>query len=764
MKILMVTMAMNIGGAETHILELCRELVRGGDSVTLASFGGVYAEEAEACGVRHVKLPLHRKDPASVLTCYRGLEKLIREERFDVVHAHARIPAFICGLLCDRLRLPDENGRDGAKFRFVTTAHLDFSVNPLWRRISRWGEYTMAVSEDIADYLVREYGVCRDRISLTINGIDGEKFSPDTDTSAVLSAWNLDPAHRRIVYMSRMDEDRAEPAFRLLDVAGTLAERFPDTDLILVGGGREEARLRAEADRVNRAIGRTYVTVTGGVTNTNEYCAAADVFVGVSRSALEAMTAAKPVILAGGQGALGIFDESVIAPAIDTNFCCRGMERADGERLLDDLTKLLSMPKESLDAMGAYNRAFAEEHYTARRMADDYRRMYEKVLASPVPYFGSPDVTVSGYYGFGNLGDESLLDIITSSLAEAIPGVRLAALTKYGRADTKRTGLRCVTRLNPFAVGRALSGSSLLLSGGGSLLQDTTSKRSLRYYTSLLRWAKALGTKTAVYANGIGPIRNEKNKKLSAAVVTAADWVSVRDEQSKAELIRLGVPSDKVNVTADPAFLIDPADETRLTKIREKLGLTGSCFFLSIRPLERRSDYDDPAKFTDEERAVVDQIASIAVEISRRYHLVPVFLPMQPAQDTGISRYAAEAVRQAGTEALVYVPANASDLIGMLSSAAFTIGMRLHAIIFASSAATPVIGLSYDPKVSALMAALDQPYAVTLGGDITDAVLSHADEIMDKQAELRASLAVESEAMRRRCRVDLDAVQRLLGR
>ena len=41
-------MAMNIGGAETHILELCRELNRIGHDVTLASFGGVYADELVA--------------------------------------------------------------------------------------------------------------------------------------------------------------------------------------------------------------------------------------------------------------------------------------------------------------------------------------------------------------------------------------------------------------------------------------------------------------------------------------------------------------------------------------------------------------------------------------------------------------------------------------------------------------------------------------------------------------------------------------------
>ena len=134
MKLLMVTMAMNIGGAETHILELCRELVSLGHDVTLASNGGVYADEAVSFGVRHVELPLHTKKPSAVLSSYKGLEKLITEGNFDIVHAHARIPAFIVGLLHNRLTFDG-----GRKFRFVTSAHLNFSTNALLRRISRWG-------------------------------------------------------------------------------------------------------------------------------------------------------------------------------------------------------------------------------------------------------------------------------------------------------------------------------------------------------------------------------------------------------------------------------------------------------------------------------------------------------------------------------------------------------------------------------------------------------------------------------------------------
>ena len=59
MNILMVTMQMDIGGAETHILELCRALHRKGHYITLVSNGGVYADMLAAEGIGHVTLPLH---------------------------------------------------------------------------------------------------------------------------------------------------------------------------------------------------------------------------------------------------------------------------------------------------------------------------------------------------------------------------------------------------------------------------------------------------------------------------------------------------------------------------------------------------------------------------------------------------------------------------------------------------------------------------------------------------------------------------------
>lgn len=361
-------MALGIGGAETHIVELSRELSRMGHDVTVASAGGVFVGELEAYGVRHVTLPLADKSISSVVRAYRGLSALVAKENFDIVHGHARIPNFILGLV-----------RRRHSFRFATTAHLDFAVNALWRRITKWGERTLAVSDDIKEYLVREYGVAPDKIGVTINGIDDRKFSPDIDCSAVLEEFSLDAARRRVVYISRIDTDRSAVALMLCECAPALAAKYPDLDVVIVGAGDDFGRLTEAAGKANDAAGRKIITLCGARSDINRFCAMADVFVAVSRSALEAMAAHVPVIVAGNQGYLGILTESNTDEARSTNFCARGCPASTVSALERDLVALLDMSDDERRAVGEYGHRVVSEHYSVERMAKDYLACWKQM-------------------------------------------------------------------------------------------------------------------------------------------------------------------------------------------------------------------------------------------------------------------------------------------------------------------------------------------------------------------------------------------------
>ncbi len=759
MKILMVTMSMEIGGAETHILELCRELIARGHEVVLASRGGVYADELEQAGVGVVNLPLNRKDPGSVLRAWRGLARLIREGGFDIVHSHARIPSFILGMMNRFVLLPG-----GVKFRFVTSAHLDFAVNPLWRRISCWGERVMAVSDDIREYLIREYNYPAGKIYTTINGIDERKFSPGVDFSGVLAKHGLGGSRRRVVYMSRLDGDRVAPAFELIKAAPKLRERYPDLDVIIVGDGGCRSQVEEMAADANGKCGGKVVYCVGGVSNVNEYCACADVFVGVSRSALEAMACGKPVILAGGQGARGIFDESKAGAAFETNFCCRGYDLADDEALFEQICALMD-DAGLRERLGEFNRRFIHEHYTVSRMADDYLRMYGDALASPIRFKGAADVLVSGYYGFGNLGDESLLEVIAGSAARAYPGVKIRALTKNPKADSQRLGIECLSRVNFPGIWLNARRAKVLLSGGGSLLQDKTSSRSLRYYAGVMGLAKLAGAKVYVYANGIGPILREENRRLVARALAKADVITVRDSESAGELGRIGYGGD-VCVTADPAFLT-AADSGAAEVVLGRVGFGGKSFIAVSMRLLDFTESRDGGSITPRDEKILGGVVSAVSAIARERKLAVMIIPMQKSKDGYISRVLSDRLVQRCVECEIYNPISAGELIGVLSRAEFVVGMRLHSIIYAAAAGIPVIGLSYDPKVASFMREIGQEYEIDLAesADSVEAlVYTMAGEILLRRGVIVRELKEKSAVLCARAEGDVEMLGELIGR
>ena len=281
MKILMATMGLDIGGAETHIVELSKQLKQQGHDIAIISNGGVYVPEITAAGIRHYEAPLHLRNVGTMIKARGILKEVIAKENPDVVHAHARIPAFLCGTL-----------HKSMKFPFVTTAHWVFTSKGALRYLTNWGERTVAVSDDIKAYLIREYGLPAEHISVTINGIDTEKFSPAVSGEEVISEFGLDKSRPILSYVSRMDEDRALVARQLIEIAPELDKRVPGVQLLIAGGGNVYDELLAKAKEVNAAMGRTCITMPGARTDINKIVAAGEVFVGVSRAALEAMAAA----------------------------------------------------------------------------------------------------------------------------------------------------------------------------------------------------------------------------------------------------------------------------------------------------------------------------------------------------------------------------------------------------------------------------------------------------------------------------------------
>ncbi len=661
LKILLLTNKMDVGGAETHVAQLALKLARSGnDEVCVASAGGRIADALESVGIRQLRLPLCSHNPFCWLLLRRKLRTLIKKEDFQVAHAHARIPALLI------------RGVRQFGCAEIVTMHAKFRSGPLFRLLSYWGEHTVAVSEDLRTYLQSTYRVPAQRISVIENGIDLSRFYPRERLSESKESLH-------ILFASRLDADCSLGAELLCEIAPLLAKRAPNVRITLAGGGQKLPQIAQRIEKINREIGYECLTACGSVDDMPGLMREHEIFVGVSRAALEAAACGCAVILCGNEGYGGILDGPCFAHAALTNLCARGKELPTAPQLLQDLTKLISSPEQrqriSKECLQILN-----QEYDAAKMCQKTRNIYQNHLHVSK----KATLAVGGYFGCGNLGDDAILQAFISYIRSHYPDIRILALTGNPRKDRHRFGVPCFGRKNPVGILRALCRADFFLCGGGSLLQNVTGKLSLSYYLFMLHLARLCGGSPILYAAGIGPLHGKNAKGRTQKVLRRCAYISLRDEESLQLLLSLGVDRACLHMGADAALLLSPPPKTRALACLMQAGIPTKTRYVCVSL--------KAGNHTNESCRII--VAALRM-LCRQQNLLPVFLPL----DVGDRAINAEATERLGGKMIL--ADEPSDIPALLSRAELLISMRLHALIFATEAAIPAIGIptANDQKI-----------------------------------------------------------------
>lgn len=681
MKIIMTLMSLDIGGAETHVVELSRQLASQGHEIIIVAAPGAYSEIVSSYGIKLIDAPLASRDFKSMSVAYKILRKVIREEKPDIVHAHARIPAFLCHLV-----------RKTVKFKFVTSAHGTYSTSFPLKLFTRWGSKTLAVSEDIKRYLKDNYGLKSKNIIVSVNGVDTDRFSPDTAYESVLPELGFDKSAKRIVYMSRLNDDVCKPLFRLLEFFEEIETKHSGLELMVIGNGNCFDKIAARAKEINIRLSRNAVVLTGALTDVPKYIAAADIGIGVGRAILECMSMGKPVIVAGEEGYIGIFDHNTLDIAVETNFTCRHRMDIHDDRFKQDLLTLLDMSNEQRLTLGAYGRSIIKEKYSLSSMLKDNLALYEMV-SGPKKY----DCTILGYYGFKNSGDDALLYAMINSLREIYPDIKINVLSFNPRETSKIYGVDSLSRYNIFKTHQAIKNSELFILGGGSLIQDATSTKSLLYYLWMVRRAIRMKTPVMLYANGIGPVTKPKNRKLTKIILNRVNLITLRDANSLEELKSLGVNKPESVVTADPVFAAQVRNPENAANLLKEAGL-GENEKIALFSVRKWRDF--PGDFDD-------TFAKMADYIAEKHGLTPVFLPLHYPFDASVSR---NIITKMKNRALfISGRTDIATTLSIVEKSSLTVSVRLHMLIYATLSGVPGIGIAYDPKVVGFQSCVNQP-------------------------------------------------------
>ena len=731
MKILLMISGGDVGGAKTHIISLLQGLMQTETVRVVCFMDGECTREARALGADILLLESNNL-PAVVKT----LANTVRTEGFEIVHCHGARANLVGSLLRRHISAP-----------VITTVHSDYRLDYLGRPLSRLTYGTLnsialrfldgyvGVSDPMSELLISR-GFDPQRIHTIYNGIDFSPRHPEKTRKAYLTSLGLPDWDGCVVVGIAARLSAVKDVGTLIRGFALAVRTCPELRLLIAGDGEQSEELHRLAEQT---CPENTVHFAGWVSDMDSFYHALDVNTLTSLSetfpyALTEGARMRCATVASRVGGVPYLIEDGVNGLL---FPAKEAEQLAGH--LVRLTQDSGLRKKLGDAL--YDRASAD--FSVEATVQRQKEVYETVLRRRERKSRKRDgVMICGAYGKGNAGDDAILTVIIRQMREIDRDLPLFVLSRKPRETAARYRIGAIHTFDFLRFFRVTRHTALYLSGGGSLMQDVTSSRSLWYYLFSMAAAKKRGNRVIMYGCGVGPVRKKANRTMARRVIDrCADTVTVRESDSLEELKAMGITRPRMVVTADPATLLDPAPAERVDSLLRDAGLEPGERFavLALRPwngLEER----------------LSALTETAAYLQKTRGLRTVFFAMEKQRDLPLCERAAQA---AGEGALALsAPEDSAAVIGVFRRAELVISLRLHALIFASGVGTPMVGISYDPKVTGFLHYLGCEDSLTVETLTASALRDRADRALadpearrDMAAHLRELAAVnEAEA------------------
>ncbi|MEG1918232.1 MAG: polysaccharide pyruvyl transferase CsaB, partial [Oscillospiraceae bacterium] len=715
MKIIHLISGGDSGGAKTHVLGLLQNLNRTITAQLVCFRDGPFADEARTMGI-----PTRILGGNNVGKICRELTRYVETEGFSIIHCHGSRANMIGALL--RGKVP-----------VVSTIHSDYRLDYMGRPLSRltfgninsWAlrrvDYCIGVSDAMVNLLISR-GFAPDKFYAIYNGIDFTPSSIDEDRLTYLRSLGAEVDEQSVVVGIAA---RLNPVKDMSTLVRGFAAAYRVCDrlrLVIAGDGEERQLLGDLAKELGVEKQVCFAGwISGGM---DRFYHALDIncLTSLSETFPYALTEGARFHLATVSSAVGgipyLIDDDV------NGFLFPPRDWA----LLGKRLATLAQDDALRHAMGERLYEKASTQFSIQNTVDTQLHIYDEILRRfHRPRAQRDGVVICGAYGRGNAGDDAILEAILQEMRGIDPDMPIAVLSRNPK-DTRLTyRVRAIHRSNLPAWRHALRHSKLYINGGGSLIQDVTSRRSLWYYLSNIATAKRLGNAVQMYGCGIGPILRERHRTLAANTLNRyVDAITLREPDSLQELAAMGVTAPQILLTADPALTLPRAGDAVIdsTLLRAGIPTDGKYICFALRQWK---GFDEKAEL----------FGAAAAYAYHNHGLTPVFVSVEKFADPAAAQLAA---------AHIGVPCHflpdagdAGSIIGVLSRMQVVVSMRLHALIFAAGQGIPLVGVVYDPKVSAFLRYIGQELFVDLENlqaqDLTRMIDAAVEQGRDKAAQ-----------------------------
>lgn len=366
MRVLHLTTHINTGGITTYISNAVPALKQIGVETLVLSGGGSCKDDFASRGAKTFELNIKTKNELNpkLFFALSPLEKIVRENAIDVIHAHSRVTQVLAGILSKRTGIP-----------VVTTCHGYFKRR-LGRRIfPAWGDLTIAISQGVAEHLYRDFKLPEDKVLTVNNAVDIDELDHayvSHDPEETKKSYGFQAADCVVGVVARLVADKGhEYLFRAVPL---LVQEFPGIKLLIVGDGRERKKL----ERFSIELGiKDRVFFTGNVQDISKPLAAIDIFTlpatwreGFGLSVIEAMTCRKPVVVSNIWALNSLVNHRVTGILV---------EPKQSQLLADAIKFLIKNPAEAKKITSAARKK-VEENFTISRMAQELKTIYERAV------------------------------------------------------------------------------------------------------------------------------------------------------------------------------------------------------------------------------------------------------------------------------------------------------------------------------------------------------------------------------------------------
>ena len=740
MKVIHLISGGDSGGAKTHVLSLLQNLNKTITAQLVCFRDGPFADEARAMGI-----PTKICGGNNIPHLRQELTAYIRQGGYQLIHCHGSRANMIGALLRKPTGLP-----------VGSTVHSDYKLDYMGRPFARltFGainamalrrlDYRIGVSDAMVDLLISR-GFPPDRFYAIYNGIDFTPAPPQGDRLAYLRNLGADVDENSVVVGIAA---RLNPVKDMSTLIRGFAEGHKTCSrlrLVIAGDGEERQKLGDLAKELGVEKEVTFAGwISGGM---DQFYAALDI------NALTSLSETFPYALTEGAR----FHLATVATAVGgipylIDQGVNGYLLTPGDwQTLGCYLSALGTDDALRWEMGEKLYEKASSKFSIQSTVDTQLHIYEEILRRHSrPKKERDGVVICGAYGRGNAGDDAILEAILQEMRTIDLDMPITVLTKDPKATRLAYRVRTAGRMDVFTWEKAMHHAALYINGGGSLIQDVTSRRSLWFYLHNIQAAHKAGCKVQMYGCGIGPVLREQHRKLAARGLNACvDDITLREPDSQKELQSMGVTRPEVLLTADPALTLPAASDDEIDSVLLRAGIPPRGNYLCFA-LRNWKGFESKAP-------LFGQAAKYAYET---YGLTPVFAAVEKHLDPGAGRLAA-----AGLDIPHYFlddAGSAGTIIGALSRMQAVVSMRLHALIFAAGQGIPLAGVVYDPKVSSFLRYIGQENFADLDALTPDRLKS----MIDRVAAAPIS-PEEQEAAVRKLRqteqVNVETARRLLG-